>query len=119
MPVHGLLSPITGTPSLGPLAVLVDHVGGLVNHYRRADGEWTVSSELSLELAPMCAATIAAHPDTPIVGTAKPIGPRSTTGLGECDLTIGGALVGTGTVRSYYVEAPGQLTEWPADDGMT
>src|SRR3954469_11237375 len=79
MPVHGLLNPITGTPSLGPLAVLVDHVGGLVNHYRRAEGEWTVSSELSLELAPTCTAVIAAHPDTPVVGTARPIGPRSTT----------------------------------------
>jgi hypothetical protein len=42
MPMHGLVSPITGAPSLGPLAVLVDHVGGLVNHYRRGDGEWTV-----------------------------------------------------------------------------
>jgi hypothetical protein len=88
MPAHGLLSPITGVPSLGPLAVLVDHVGGLVNHYRRADDEWTVSSELSLELAPTCAAVIAAHPDAPVVST----------------------------VRSYFIQAPGQLVEWPAAD---
>ncbi|MCW2734249.1 MAG: hypothetical protein JWR13_5065 [Mycobacterium sp.] len=118
MPMHGLVSPITGAPSLGPLAVLVDHVGGLVNHYRRGDGEWTVSSELALELAPTCAAAIAAHPDTPVVGTARPVGPKSTTGLGECDLTIGDELVGTGTVRSYFIQAPGVLAEWPteADD---
>jgi uncharacterized protein (TIGR00369 family) len=116
MPVHGLLSPVTGVPSLGPLAVLVDHVGGLVNHYRRADDEWTVSSELSLELAPTCAAVIAAHPDTPVVSTARPVGSKSTTGLAECDLTLGGALVGTGTVRCYFIQAPGQLVEWPAAD---
>ena len=120
MPVHGLLSPITGAPSLGPLAVLVDHVGGLVNHYRRADDEWTVSSELTLELAPTCAAVIAADPDIPVVGTARAVGPKSTTGLGACDLTVGDALVGTGTVRSYFVQAPAQLAEWPAaDDSQT
>lgn len=117
MPVHGLINPITGTPSLGPLAVLIDHVGGLVNHYRRTDDEWTVSSELSLELAPTCAAVIAAHPETPVVGTARPVGERSTTGLGECDLTIGTELVGTGTVRSYFIRAPGRVAQWPTDDG--
>jgi uncharacterized protein (TIGR00369 family) len=116
MPVHGLLNPITGAPSLGPLAVLIDHVGGLVNHHRRGDGEWTVTSELSLELAPTCAAVIATHPDTPVVGTARAVGPKSTTGLGECDLTVCGALVGTGTVRSYFIQAPGQLAEWPESD---
>jgi uncharacterized protein (TIGR00369 family) len=119
MPVHGLVSPITGTPSLGPLAVLVDHVGGLVNHHRRTTDEWTVSSELSLELAPTCAAVIAAHPDTPVVGTARPVGARTATGLGECDLTIDGELVGTGTVRSYFITAPGRIAPWPNDDGAT
>jgi acyl-coenzyme A thioesterase PaaI-like protein len=117
MPIFGLVSPITGEPSLGPLAVLVDHVGGLINHYRRADDEWTVTSELSLELAPTCAAIIAAHPDTPVVATAAPVGATSTTGLGECALAIGSHVVGTGTVRSYFIQTPGQLAQWPADDG--
>jgi uncharacterized protein (TIGR00369 family) len=117
MPLSGLLSPITGMASLGPLAVLVDHVGGLVNHHRRGHDEWTVSSELSLELAPTCAAVVAAHPGVPVVGTARPVGATSTTGLGECDLTVAGELVGTGTVRSYFIEAPGRIAEWPTDDG--
>ena len=60
MPVAGLVNPVTGTPTAGPLAVLVDHASGLVNHYRRADDEWTVSSELSLELTPTALTVIAA-----------------------------------------------------------
>ncbi|MGZ6780165.1 MAG: phenylacetic acid degradation protein, partial [Mycobacterium sp.] len=52
MPAADLVNPLTGVPTAGPLAVLVDHAAGLVNHYRRAADEWTVSSELSLELTP-------------------------------------------------------------------
>jgi len=37
LPLQGLVSPVTGTRSLGPLAVLVDHVGGLINHHRRGE----------------------------------------------------------------------------------
>jgi uncharacterized protein (TIGR00369 family) len=117
MPVSGLVSPINGHPSLGPLAVLIDHVGGLVNHHRRAEDEWTVSSELSLELAPTCAKVIAAHPDTPVVGVATPVGTKTSTGLGECVLTVGTEVVGMGSVRSYFIQAPGQLAQWPTDDG--
>ncbi|PRC47741.1 phenylacetic acid degradation protein, partial [Mycobacterium sp. ITM-2017-0098] len=51
IPVRGLVNPLTGLPTVAPLAMLVDHVGGLINHARRADREWTVSSELSLEVA--------------------------------------------------------------------
>ena len=116
LPVSGLANPLTGVPALGPLAVLVDHVAGLVNHYRRADEEWTVTSELSLELTPTCAALIADHPDTPVVGTARPVGSRSATALGECDLTVGATIVGTGTVRSYFIQAPAQLAAWPTED---
>jgi hypothetical protein len=62
MPMAGLVNPITGTPTLGPLAVLVDFVAGLVNHYRRAPDEWTVSTELSLELSPDALSIIAKDP---------------------------------------------------------
>ncbi len=48
IPLAGLVNPVTGAPTVGPLAVLVDHAAGLVNHYRRASDEWTVSSELTL-----------------------------------------------------------------------
>lgn len=117
MPVHGLLSPFGGTPSVGPLAVLVDHLGGLLNHHRRHEDEWTVSSELSLELAPDCGATIAAHPDVPVLGTARTVGAKTTTGLGECQLSVGEHVIGIGTVRSYFIQIPGQIAPWPTDDG--
>src|SRR5689334_706931 len=52
IPAGAMTNPLTGAATIAPLAMLVDHVGGLVNHHRRSPGEWTVSSELSLELAP-------------------------------------------------------------------
>lgn len=38
MPVSGLHNPFTGTQSLAPLAVLIDHIAGFANHLRRPDG---------------------------------------------------------------------------------
>lgn len=114
MPAAGLLNPVTRAPTAGPLAVLVDHVAGLVNHYRRADNEWTVSSELSLELTPTALSVIAANPDAPVVATARPVGTRASSALGMCELTIGEDAIGVGTVRSVYVTHPGEFPqEWP------
>lgn len=106
MPLSGLINPVSGHPSLGPLAVLVDHVAGLVNHRRRAPGSWAVSSELALEVAPDAAAVLAAHPESPVLGRSRPVGPAAITALGECDLTVAGVPVGAGTVRSFFIEAP-------------
>ncbi|OBK72444.1 hotdog domain-containing protein [Mycobacterium sp. 1274761.0] len=114
MPAAGLINPLTGFPTAGPLAVLVDHVAGLVNHYRRADDEWTVSSELSLELTPTALTEIAAAPDLPVVATARPIGTTGSSAFGTCKLTIGDTAIGVGTVRSVYVRHPGEFPqEWP------
>jgi uncharacterized protein (TIGR00369 family) len=114
MPAAGLLNPVTGTPTAGPLAVLVDHVAGLVNHYRRADDEWTVSSELSLELIPTALAVIAAKPDVDVVATGHPVGVRGSSAFGMCELTIDDDVIGIGTVRSVYVTHPGEFPqEWP------
>ena len=50
-PMSRLVNPVTDAPTVAPLAVLVDFVAGLVNHYRRASDEWAVSSESSLRPA--------------------------------------------------------------------
>jgi uncharacterized protein (TIGR00369 family) len=114
MPVSGLVNPVTGTPTAGPLAVLVDHVGGLVNHCRRTDHEWTVSSELSLELTPIALTVIADNPAVPVVATARPVGTRRSSALGMCELAVGDDVIGVGTVRSVYVDHPGDFPqEWP------
>src|SRR5688572_4547170 len=81
MPIRGLVNPITGAPSLGPLAVLLDHAGGLINHHRRGEREWTVSSELSLDLAPTAASTIDASGDKPVVATARPLGTKESASV--------------------------------------
>ena len=90
-------------------------LGGLVNHYRRGDGEWTVSSELAIELTPHVTELVAAAPEVPVVATARPFGPKGTGSLGLCELTHGGQLVATATVRSFHIDVPGHVAEWPAD----
>jgi uncharacterized protein (TIGR00369 family) len=119
MPTAGLVNPITGTPTLGPLAVLVEFVAGLVNHYRRAPDEWTVSTELSLELSPDALSVIAQDPEVPVVATARPFGAKGATSLGRCELTHDDVVVGTGTVRSAHIALPGEFPRQstPRSDG--
>lgn len=115
MPLDGLLNPVTGARTVGPLAVLVDHAAGLVNHYRRASDEWTVSSELTLEITPDALDVVAHHPDPVAVATARPTGSRGSTALGRCDIMIDDVVIGIGTVRSVYIKHPGEFPqEWPA-----
>lgn len=111
MPVAGLVNPLTDAPTAGPLAVLVDHVAGLVNHYRRAADEWTVSSELSLELTPTALTVIAENPEVAVVATGRPVGTRGSSAFGMCELTIDDLVIGIGTVRSVYVAHPGAFPQ--------
>ncbi|MGV0808648.1 PaaI family thioesterase [Mycolicibacterium setense] len=115
IPVTGLLNPLTSAPTVAPVAMLIDHVGGLVNHYRRDDDEWTVSSELAIELTPHAMDLIAAAPEVPVVATARPFGPKGTGSLSLSELTHDGEVVGTATVRSFHIHAPGHVITWPAD----
>ncbi|AQT78190.1 phenylacetic acid degradation protein [Mycolicibacterium litorale] len=100
MPVARLVNPFTGLPTVGPLAILVDDVGGRANYHRRASGQWTVSSELSLELSPDGIDSLLAAPDEPVVATSHPLGPHGATLLAVCSLSHRGAAIGTGTVRT-------------------
>ncbi len=73
MPMSGLRNPFTGAPTVGPLAILVDAAAGMVNHYRRRTDQWTVSSELSLDVS---ADGIEAIADgaPPVVASARAVG---------------------------------------------
>jgi len=119
MPLTGLVNPVTGAPTIGPLAVLVDHAGGLVNHYRKAVDEWTLTSELTLEISPDALQVVADNPDLAAVATARPTDNRgSTAALGCCEITVGDAVIGIGTVRSVYITRAGEHPrEWPAAVG--
>lgn len=120
LPLAGLVNPVTGAPTVAPLAVLVDFVAGLVNHYRRAPDEWTVSSELSLELSPDALSIIAKSPDVPVIASARPFGPKGATSLGRCDIGHRNVLIGSGSVRSVHIRLPGQFPnphDQPAEDG--
>jgi hypothetical protein len=71
MPVGRLVNPFTGMPTVGPLAILVDDVGGRANFYRRGSGQWTVSSELTVELSPDGIDSLQAAPDEPVVASSR------------------------------------------------
>lgn len=101
MPMEHLRNPFTGAPTVGPLAILVDAAAGIVNHYRRRPGQWTVSSELSIDLSPDCVRGL----DGPVLATAHAFGPLGATSLGICTLTYDGTVIGGGTVRSFFIEA--------------
>jgi uncharacterized protein (TIGR00369 family) len=103
MSLAGMLNPFTGAPSVAALALLVD-VAAVVNHIRRRDDEWTVSSELSLEVTPD-AVDHASRTGAPVVAEARSLGARAGSALSTCILTCDGADVGVGTVRAFYVGA--------------
>lgn len=100
MPMDRFRNPGTGAPTVGPLAILVDAAAGIVNHYRRRPDQWTVSSELSMDLSPGIGDL-----DGPVLATAHTLGPVGGTSLGICTLTYRGTVIGAGTVRSFFIPA--------------
>ncbi|PND56893.1 phenylacetic acid degradation protein [Mycobacterium sp. ENV421] len=103
MPVGRLTNPFTQMPTIGPLAILVDDVGGRANFYRRGAGQWTVSSELSVELSPDGIDSLQAAPDEPVVASSRPLGPHGATLLSICTLSHRGSTIGGGTVRTVAI----------------
>jgi uncharacterized protein (TIGR00369 family) len=101
MPMERFRNPFNGAPTVGPLAILVDAAAGIVNHYRRRPGQWTVSSELSMDLS----LDGVGHLDGPVLATAHAFGPLGATSLGICTLTYRGMVIGGGTVRSFFIDA--------------
>lgn len=100
MPVAGMCNPFTGLPSLAALGILVDDVAGRVNYHRRPEGQWTVSSELSIDISPGALDRVLAGPQDPVVASARPVGPAGATLLSVCTLTHRGIVIGGGTVRT-------------------
>jgi uncharacterized protein (TIGR00369 family) len=100
MPIGGMRNPFTGLPSVAALAILVDDVAGRVNYFRRDHGQWTVSSELTVEISPGALENLAAAPEDPVVADARPLGPAGATLLSVCTLRHRGRVIGGGTVRT-------------------
>jgi uncharacterized protein (TIGR00369 family) len=111
MPMERFRNPVSGEPTVGPLAILIDAAGGIVNHYRRPVGQWTVSSELSLELSTDDLRDL----DGLVIASARTLGPIGATSLSICTLTYRGAAIGGGTVRSFFIPADGVLAERPPE----
>jgi hypothetical protein len=108
IPGAGMVNPLTGAATVAPLAMRVDHIGGLINHCRRGADEWTVSSELSVEVAPE-AADVIAGAGAPVVGVALGLGRKGIAALCLCELSVAGEVVATATVRSFYIRVPAHL----------
>src|ERR1700761_6479088 len=104
-------NPFAGAPTVGPLAVLVDAAAGIVNHYRRRPGQWTVSSELSMDLSLDGVGDL----DGPVLATAHALGPLGATSLGICTLTYCGMVIGGGTVRSFFIDADDVVPQYRSE----
>ena len=111
MPVERFRNPFTGAPTVGPLAILVDAAAGIVNHYRRRPDQWTVSSELSMDLSLDGVGDL----DGPVLATAHALGPLGTTSLGICTLTYRGMVIGGGTVRSFFIDADDVVPQYRSE----
>ena len=111
MPMQRFRNPFTGAPTVGPLAILVDAAAGIVNHYRRRPGQWTVSSELSMDLSLDGVGDL----DGPVLATAHALGPLGTTSLGICTLTYGNKVIGAGTVRSFFIDADDVVPQYRSE----
>jgi uncharacterized protein (TIGR00369 family) len=111
MPMARYRNPLTGAPTLGPLAILVDAAAGLVNHYRRRSDQWTVSSELSMDLSLSDIGDL----DGPVLATAHAFGPLGATSMGVCTLTYEGTVIGSGTVRSFFIDVDVDVPDCPAE----
>jgi uncharacterized protein (TIGR00369 family) len=105
MPVADLVNPITGGLAIGALAILLDAAGGNSNHFRRTPQEWTVTSELALEISPDGIPVLLASPHLPVVASSRPLGPKGATALSVATLTVGDVVIGGGSVRSFYLPA--------------
>ena len=106
MPIAGMRNPFTGDNTVGPLAILVDSASGMVNHMGRSDDEWSVSSELVLELSPDAGMQASWDAEHPVVAHARLRGSRGSSSLSLCTLKCGNTTIGGGMVRSYFV--PGE-----------
>lgn len=117
MPLGGMRNPLTGLPSIAGLAILVDDVAGRANFFRRGRGQWTVSSELTVELNPDAADSLLASPDEPVIASARPLGLSGPPLLAVCTLTHCGTVIGGGTVHTMPVVAgpagPGPIADDP------
>lgn len=111
MPMERFRNPFTGAPTIGPLAILVDAAAGIVNHYRRRPGQWTVSSELSMDIS----LDGVGHLDGPVLATAHAFGPLGATSLGICTLTYRGTVIGGGTVRSFFIDAEDVVPQYRSE----
>jgi uncharacterized protein (TIGR00369 family) len=103
MPLAGMCNPFTGQPSISGLAVLVDDAAGRANYYRCAEGDWTVSSELTVEMTAGAAESLLAAPDDPVIASARPLGPPGAPMLAICTLTHRGVVIGGGTVQTMPI----------------
>jgi uncharacterized protein (TIGR00369 family) len=118
MPIGGMRNPFTGLPTIAGLAVLVDDVAGRVNYDRCERGQWTVSSELVVEMSPGAIDSILAAPDEPVVASARPVGPGGATLLAVCTLSHRGIVIGGGTVRTMPLAGGPDGPLWRGDDPL-
>jgi uncharacterized protein (TIGR00369 family) len=109
MSLDAFVGPLTGLPSLGALAVLLDGAGGLSNHWMRPEGAWTITSELSLDLHR------SAMSGGAVVARSKLIAADAAHALSFTSLSVNDVEIGSGMLRSLFVREGPQEPDRPCD----
>jgi uncharacterized protein (TIGR00369 family) len=115
MSLAGMRNPFTDGPTVGPLGILVDAVSGMANHFLREANEWTVSSELAFELSPKGIEHATAPGAAPVLAVGQVVGPRDRTSLSLCTLTCGDTVIGSGSVRSFFITSDHLILSEPVE----
>ena len=100
MPLWTKRNPLTGLTAIGSLAILVDAVSGGTNHIRRNPDEWSLSTELTVDLFPGVLAASPDVTDTPVIARSWPVGTRNRMALSACEFTINDEIIGSGSARN-------------------
>jgi uncharacterized protein (TIGR00369 family) len=114
MPVSGMTNPLTGAPTIAPLALLVDDAGSTATFARRG-GRWPVTTELALDLHPDCMAIIGSEKADTVLAHARITGSTAVDALATCTLKVGARIVGEATLRSVYISVPAVLSDRPSE----
>ena len=111
MPAGRWTNPSTTSVSAGLLAMLVDSAGGTANFVSYGAQQWTVSSELSVDLvAPLPAGATTAR------AAGRTTALDDSTALSLSTVTVDGRVVGVGTVRTHPIPSGDALMGLPDDE---
>ncbi|MFB1298525.1 PaaI family thioesterase [Mycobacterium sp. pW049] len=114
MPMAAMHDPFRGSPTLAPLALLVDDIGSTVNFSRR-QGRWPVTSELALTLCPDASDVFERASVKEVRAQGYPSGGGKADVLAGSTVLVGETPIAAAVVRSVLVGGDAVAADRPAE----